>query len=418
MLKTTSLLILLFFATISFGQHADITVAKDGSGDCLTIAEAMQKLSTFGDGRLVVFIKEGVYEEKFRITQNNVTLMGESREGTIIQYSQLNSDWSKNKDTIGTAMVNIYADDIILKNLTITNTQPEIGPHAFAIFGRGTRTIIDNCTVTSKGADTVSLWDSETGMYYHTNCHFAGAVDFVCPRGWCYIENSSFYEEKATAAIWHAGGQNKMQKFVIKNSSFDGVPGFHLGRHHYDAQFYLINCSYSDKMVDKPIYRVTYPNEPERDRPYRWGERKYFYGIKKEGESFGWLNENLQNPDTITAKWTFDNNWDPENNIPPAIVKIEKIEDELIVEFSEDISARGELKIKNIDGSVFIFKNKKDEKTIIFNGDARSIKTDIFDIINGEILATLATVQERKIKRIQLTEQLAPPTEWLPASLL
>ncbi len=92
------------------------------------------------------------------------------------------------------------------ENLTIENNQPEVGPHAFAVYGTGTRTIIENCKVLSKGGDTVSLWNYKTGMYYHAGCTFEGSVDFVCPRGWCFIKNSKFFELKQTASIWHTDG--------------------------------------------------------------------------------------------------------------------------------------------------------------------------------------------------------------------
>lgn len=173
-----------------------IIVAQDGSGDFRTITAAVLSLPMFNYQRTVIFIKNGSYNEKIKIEKDFVTLRGEDREKTVIYYSQLRSDWDAKKDSIGPAVINIFADDIILENMTIKNTQPEIGPHAFAIYGVGTRTIILNCNVISKGGDTVSLWNYKEGMYYHSGCYFEGAVDFVCPRGWCFIKDSKFYEVK------------------------------------------------------------------------------------------------------------------------------------------------------------------------------------------------------------------------------
>ncbi|MBN2350251.1 MAG: hypothetical protein JXJ22_15535, partial [Bacteroidales bacterium] len=233
----------------------DIVVALDGSGDFTTISSAIASLPVYNYERTVIYVKNGIYHEKLRIEQDYTTLLGESVDSTIIQFGQLRDDWEKVRDAIGSAVINIYADDVIINNLTVINTQPEIGPHAFCIYGTGTRTILLNCNIKTKGADAVSLWNYKNGMYYHANCHFEGAVDFVCPRGWCYIVNSSFYEVKKSASIWHAGASDESQKFVIKNSSFDGVEGFKLGRHHYEAQFYLINCKFSKNMANVPIYR-------------------------------------------------------------------------------------------------------------------------------------------------------------------
>ena len=316
--------ILVISSLLLAGEEKFIIVAQDGSGDYATITEAVNALPMFVYDRIVIFIRNGVYEERIRIEQDNITLLGEDREKTIIQYNLLRTVWDENKDNIGPGVINVEGDNIIIENLTAKNTQPEIGPHAFVIYGMGTKTILTNCNFISKGADTVSLWDYKTGMYYHSNCYFEGAVDFVCPRGWCYIKDSQFYEVKETAAVWHAGGYDKDQKFVIVNSSFDGVKDFKLARHHYEAQFYFIDCSFSANMADVPIYRVTY-EDTTRNRPFNWGERYYFYHAAGEGSNYTWLNDNLETAEDspsvgdITPNWTFDGKWEPEKYIPTVV---------------------------------------------------------------------------------------------------
>ncbi|PIB35780.1 hypothetical protein BFP72_10435 [Reichenbachiella sp. 5M10] len=376
-------------------SHVDVTVAQDGSGDYQTITEALEHLPMFTYERVVVFIKNGRYEEKIRITRDNLTLVGESRDSTVIAYSQLRSDWDAHPDVVGMAVVNVHADDLVLKNLTILNTQPEIGPHAFAIHGVGTRTILDHCDVRSKGGDTVSLWNYKDGMYYHRDCVFVGAVDFVCPRGWCYIDRSSFYEVKPTASIWHAAPLNPRQKFVIKNSSFDGVQGFQLGRHHYEAQFYLIDCQYSERMADQPIYRVTYPDQPARDRPYIWGERKYFYGSDQPGDSYGWLEDNLAGVDSLTAAWTFDQLWYPERMEVPRCLGVEIEEGQLVLYFEEEMTVRGELVLEIASGQRFEFAEGRGRRTLKFVGGDENMDFSRLSIVSGSLLPTRAYLDER-----------------------
>lgn len=395
----------LFYSVTLFAKAKnEIVVAADGTGDVKTITEAIQKLPMFNYGRVIIFIKNGIYNEKIRIERDNVTFRGEDREKTIWQYNQIRSEWDKHKDPIGPGVLNIYADDIVVENLTLENTQPEIGPHAFTIYGFGTRTILLNCNLISKGADTVSLWDYKGGMYYHANCYFEGSVDFVCPRGWCFIKDSKFYEHKNTASIWHAGGYDINQKFVIKNSSFDGVPGFELGRHHYEAQFYLLNCSFSKNMSEQEIYRVTYPNEPERNRSYNWGKRNYFYNCSKEGGNPVWLENNLNTapgsikPDDITPSWTFDGKWDPETYYVPVIVDYKINNDSLYLYFSEHVTVAGKPVLKSGTGKIFNFHSGSENNTIRFVADSKFNKDDLagLHIINEDkIIATIATVKER-----------------------
>lgn len=388
--------------------HADLVVDAAGNGDARTITEALAKVSTFSYPRVVIFVKNGVYPEKIRISQNYVTLRGESRDSTIIRFSQLRSDWDAKTDCIGPAVVNIHGDDVVLDNLTIENSQPEIGPHAFAVYGKGTRTIIINCNVLSKGADTVSLWEYKNGMYYHANCRFEGAVDFVCPRGWCFIRDSQFYEVKATAALWHAGGYDPGQKLVIRNSDFDGVPGFQLGRHHYDAQFYLLDCRFSENMADQPIFRKTYPEDTLRNNPAFFTDRNYFYNSQKSGEPFGWLADNLHtaadspSPEMITPAWTFAGKWDPENRAPITIVAAEIRGTSLILTFDEVISVRGRPVFENAAGKQFrVFQQRfLDINRLTFISAEAILPADLageMALVSGDVIASTAYITERSI---------------------
>src|ERR1043166_966731 len=236
----------------------DITVAADGSGNFKTVQEAVQSIPRDNHQRMIVFIKDGTYKEKVRRGAACVTLRGQSRKGTRIEFPQLNEDFTKAPDDIGRAVINVNGDDLVIENLTIENTAGVVGPHAFAIYGRGDRTVIVDSDVLSHGADTLSLWMSDRGRYYHARCYFRGSVDFVCPRGWCYITDCTFYEMNNTTAVWHDGSKDKDMKFVLRRCTFDGVEGWNLARHHHDAQFYFLDCTFSKTMIDKPPFRVRY----------------------------------------------------------------------------------------------------------------------------------------------------------------
>ncbi len=159
------------------------------------------------------------------------------------------------------------------------------------------------------------------GCTYHANCYFEGWVDYVCPRGWCYITDSRFYGHNLNASIWHDGKYDKSQKFVIRYSFFDGVQNFPLGRHHRDAQIYLLDCIFTRNMADEPIYLPVSPNA----EVWKWGTRHYFYNCHREGGDYDWFADNLSqaegspNADEITAKWTFGGRWDPEGTMPSVL---------------------------------------------------------------------------------------------------
>lgn len=314
--------LLVFVSLSSLLPLTRITVAKNGGGDFITIQAALNSLPTTNRDTFIIFIKNGVYNEKLFIERNCIALVGESKDSTIIIFAELRKNWRENHENdYGAGVVNIKnkITDIVFNNLTIHNNYGALfgdNDHQFAVrAGEGvSRIIIDNCNIVSDGGDAVALWNTDDGMYYHRDSHFEGFVDYVCPRGYCFIENSTFYGRNLTASIWHDGSKNEDHKFVIRNSRFDGVEGFPLGRFHRDAQFILVDCTFSKTMADKKIFFA--PSNPPRI--LQWGEdRIYFYNCHLEGDDFEWHKNNLDkmknapNPNDITPSWTFDNKWDP-----------------------------------------------------------------------------------------------------------
>jgi len=297
-------------------------VAKDSSGDFITIQAALNAVPNFREKPFIIFIKNGLYNEKLFIEKSNIALIGESKDSTIIVYAELRKNWrEKNPDDYGAGVINIKnnVSDITFLSLTVHNNYGSLfwdHDHQFAIrAGEGvTRIIIEDCRIAADGGDTLSLWNTEDGMYYHNNCYFEGYVDYVCLRGYCFIENSRFYGHNLTASIWHDGSHNKEHKFVIRNSYFDGVENYPLGRFHRDAQFILLDCVFSKNMADKKIFFA--PSNPVR--VLQWGEeRVYFYNCHREGGDYEWhknnleLAEHLPKQEEIDVLFTFNNKWDP-----------------------------------------------------------------------------------------------------------
>ncbi len=397
------LIVLLLDLSILMAEHrATIIVDRNGGGDFRTLTEAVDALPMFNYERTTIIIQNGVYNEKIRIEQDYITLRGESRDSTVIRYNQLREAWTQNKDSVGPAVINLHGDDIVLENLTVENTQPEIGSHAFAVYGTGTRTIINCCNLLGKGGDTVALWDYKTGMYYHADCRFEGAVDFVCPRGWCYIRDSEFFEVKKTAAIWHAGGFNRDQKLVLENCRFDGIKDFRLGRHHYEAQFYLLNCRFSANMADEPIYRVVYEDNT-RNRPFNWGKRYYFQDCHSDGGDFVWFQDNLngtQNPEPITAVWTFGGRWNPELVEGPAIIDFEIQKEYILLHFTEIVSVIGQPLLKSTNGKTFTYQSGRGSDTLRFTTNKHIEKRDLAGLAianDAKLLGTTASLRERSV---------------------
>jgi PelA/Pel-15E family pectate lyase len=317
-----------------------IIVDVKGNGDFTSIQDAINCLPDIATEQRVIYIRNGVYQEKIFIEKNFVTLVGENKNNTQLVISLARDIWRcENKDDWGGATINLKGNDLVLENLTITNSFgfdninntegihidcPEDSLNHFKTVRRDghqmalrsfgtTRLIVRNCILRAYGGDTVSPWNADNGMFYFKDCLMEGGVDFYCPRGWAFAENCEFVAHGNVAAIWHDGSKVKDSKTVLVNCKFRGDDGFKLGRYHRDAQFYLVNCSFAKNMADAPIYLN--PSNPQN--VIQWGERVYFYNCHRQGGDYAWHTNNLQKApgsptaEQINTNWTFAGQWQP-----------------------------------------------------------------------------------------------------------
>ena len=109
----------------------DFVVAKDGSGDFLTVQEAIDAAPDYcKQDETTIYIKDGIYSEKVTIPTNKqkLHLIGQSAEKTVISWS----DYAKKTGPTGyemgtsaTSTVFLYADDFLAENITIENAAGE-----------------------------------------------------------------------------------------------------------------------------------------------------------------------------------------------------------------------------------------------------------------------------------------------------
>lgn len=384
-------------ATDSEGFVADIVVAADGSGDYISIQAAIDSIPVDNARRFVIEVREGLYQEKVRIDQDRITLRGAGRDKTIIRYNLPRTEYDRRYDRIGPAVVNVFGEDLILSDLTVHNSETT-GGHAFAMYGQPQRFILDRCDVFCDGGDTLSLWNTPFGMYYHRDCRFRGGVDYVCPRGWCFVRDSQFESVNTSASIWQDGHLDLDMKFVVRDSTFDGPQDFWIGRNHYPSQFYLLGCLFTERMADKPIITVGTPKPWQDPAIY---ERKYFHGCHREGGDFEWLADNLAaapgspSPDTITPAWTFDHQWDPERTDEPQVASVETDGDTVRVYFTEAVAGINGLSLLRSDGSAAEFVAGEGTRCLDFSGGNEAAKPTSLHQEEGRLYATVATVSPR-----------------------
>ncbi len=328
MKKVLFIVVAVVMTQLIFAQKK-IVVDPNGSGDFKTIQEAINSLADLSNTPRTIWIRKGVYKEKLFIEKSNIVFEGEDKEKTIITAAIARDEWRcEHKDDWGVATMNVRANEITLMNLTIVNSfgfdfkeekkidcpldsvnkQKTIGKNGHQMALRAmscTRLKAVNCHFKSWAGDTVSPWETESGMWYFKDCVMEGGVDFYCPRGWAWAENCEFITHGGPAAIWHDGSGNQDSKTVLMNCSFKGYDGFMLGRYHRDAQFYLINCLFADNMKDSAIYRVPTNNV------IQWGHRVYYYNCHRKAGDYKWFSDNVNKElvNKINVAWVFGNRW-------------------------------------------------------------------------------------------------------------
>lgn len=202
-----------------------IIVAKDGSGDFTSIQKAIEATKAYPLNRWVIFIKNGVYREQVRIPAWNphVSLVGESREHTIIRFGSYFGQVNKGRNsTFYTSTVSIEATDVICRHLTIENTAGPVG-QAIALSVSADRCLIEDCTINGH-QDTFFA----TGAYTHVylkNCLISGTTDFLFGDATVLLSYCTILCKADSYIVAASTSKEQAFGFVLDHCRLHAVPG-------------------------------------------------------------------------------------------------------------------------------------------------------------------------------------------------
>ncbi|KAG6474244.1 pectinesterase-like [Zingiber officinale] len=162
----------------------NVTVAKDGSMDFKTISEALAKMPTTVNGRYVIYVKEGVYEEQVVVDMNmiNVTMYGDGSRKTVITGSKNFVDGTK---TFETATFAAIGDGFIAMAIGFQNTAGAVKHQAVALRVQSDRAIFLNCRMEAY-QDTLY---AHTHRQFYRGCLILGTVDFIFGNAAAIFQN-------------------------------------------------------------------------------------------------------------------------------------------------------------------------------------------------------------------------------------
>ncbi|KAJ0078976.1 hypothetical protein Patl1_22340 [Pistacia atlantica] len=170
---------------------ADIVVAKDGSGNFTTINEAINFIPDKTKNGTIVYIKEGVYEEKVFLNKSytHVIMVGDGAEKTRITGSL---NFVDGTPTVQTATVTVLGDYFMAKNIGFENSAGAIKHQAVALRVGADMSIFYNCSMDGY-QDTLY---AHAQRQFYRDCKISGTIDFVFGDGSAVFQNCKFIVRK------------------------------------------------------------------------------------------------------------------------------------------------------------------------------------------------------------------------------
>nr|DAD32969.1 TPA_asm: hypothetical protein HUJ06_011820 [Nelumbo nucifera] len=149
-------------------------VAKDGSGQYKTIAEAIAACPKNSVSRYVIYVKAGTYDEYIIVTkgQNNIFMYGDGPTSTIVTGKKSNA---AGISTFQTASFSVIADGFIAKSMGFENTAGPQGHQAVALRVQGDKAAFFNCKMDGY-QDTLYV---QAKRQFYQNCVVSGTIDFI-----------------------------------------------------------------------------------------------------------------------------------------------------------------------------------------------------------------------------------------------
>ncbi|KAL8156134.1 hypothetical protein AgCh_001290 [Apium graveolens] len=172
----------------SFLQRADCVVAQDGSGNYRTISEALAASAQRKGLQFVIYVKQGIYNEIVTVTQQNIVLIGDGIDKTIITGNKRVED---GLTLYACASFKVTGDGFKASFITFQNSAGDIG-RAVAAASSADRSVFYYCAFEGY-QDTLYV---TAARQFYKNCQIHGTVDFIFGNAAAVIQDSTIYARK------------------------------------------------------------------------------------------------------------------------------------------------------------------------------------------------------------------------------
>ena len=197
-------------------------ISKDGTGDFTSIQQAVDAVPAGNRSPVILLVRMDTWHEKVIINKDNIRLIGEARDRTVITNSGCAKDLGpdgREKGTFLSYTLLVTGDNVEVENLTIRNDAGDgsVVGQAVAVYAAGDRGMWRNCRMIAaqdtlfcgptmpkvakdalprlipEGVISVGDCPLVLGRQYFEDCWIQGDVDFIFGPYRCWFERCTLY---------------------------------------------------------------------------------------------------------------------------------------------------------------------------------------------------------------------------------
>nr|WP_192348299.1 pectinesterase family protein [Algoriphagus sp. Y33] len=322
MMRLALILVLGFFSLSAQGQEFDFVVAKDGSGDFLTIQQAFDAVPDFRKNETRILLKAGVYKEKLVLatSKTNVSLIGENAENTLVTYddfAQKKNKFGEEMGTTGSTGFFVFGDGFYARDITFENSSGPVG-QAVAVRVDGDKVMFEKCRFL--GFQDTLYPHGDRSRQYYKDCYIEGTVDFIFGWSTVVFENCEIFSKKGGGYVTAAStGEVTKHGFVFIDCKLtsDGEPAsVYLGRPWRDyAKTVFINTEMGDHIKPEGWHNWNKPNAEQTAFYAEYASRGPGANVAERVSWSHQLTEEEAEIYTAKAVLAGEDGWNPQSRI-------------------------------------------------------------------------------------------------------
>ncbi|KAI5594272.1 hypothetical protein BDE02_03G062700 [Populus trichocarpa] len=172
----------------------NVTVAKDGSGDCETLREAVGKIPKKSESKFIIHVKEGVYVENVILDKSkwNVMIYGEGKDKTIVSGSL---NFVDGTPTFSTPTFAVAGKGFFARDMKFINTAGAEKHQAVAFRSGSDMSVFYRCAF---DAFQDTLYAHSNRQFYR-DCDITGTIDFIFGNAAVVFQNCNIQPRQPLA---------------------------------------------------------------------------------------------------------------------------------------------------------------------------------------------------------------------------